>query len=273
MERHEKALFRCNRHDAKIIAECNIKSNTDAPEAPASDYQAPSRTGIQNIAAEETRQMLAGGAAVLAGALALLYLVLGTQFESFTLPLLFLLALPPAFSSAFICLFLTGKTLNLHSVIALALLFGIAVNNGIILYENCAKKIADGEEGIDNPAASNGVYCSPEESVSGFISLFLPRGRGMKPSPRITEIVIRSCVEKFRAVLITTGTTVCAMLPFAVDPGNRSDQSALAVVLTGGLAVSTALVLVVFPVIFARHFHRKKRYPCRLVDRGEKSDA
>jgi multidrug efflux pump subunit AcrB len=69
------------------------------------------------------------------------------------------------------------------------------------------------------------------------------------------EAVISSCVEKFRAILITTGTTVCAMAPFAVDP--RSAQSSLAVVLTGGLAVSTAVVLLAVPVILARYFAKK----------------
>jgi multidrug efflux pump subunit AcrB len=111
----------------------------------------------------------------------------------------------------------------MNSVIALVILFGIAVNNGIILYESCV-------EGLKEHALSEGD---------------------------IEATVIRCCGEKLRAILVTTGTTICAMLPFAIDPWNKSAQSSLAVVLTGGLFVSTLVVMAVIPVILARHFKRR----------------
>lgn len=66
----------------------------------------------------------------------LLYCVMGAQFESFTIPLFMLLALPPAFTGAFLFLFVCGQTLNINSVIALVVLFGTSVNSAIILWEN-----------------------------------------------------------------------------------------------------------------------------------------
>jgi multidrug efflux pump subunit AcrB len=47
------------------------------------------------------------------------------------------------------------------------------------------------------------------------------------------------------------------MLPFAIDPWNKSAQSSLAVVLTGGLLVSTLVVMAVIPVVLARHFKER----------------
>ena len=66
----------------------------------------------------------------------LLYCVMGAQFESFTIPLFMLLALPPAFSGAFLFLFVFCQILNINSVIALVVLFGTSVNSAIILWES-----------------------------------------------------------------------------------------------------------------------------------------
>ena len=66
---------------------------------------------------------------------------MGAQFESFSIPFLLLLALPPAFSGAFLSLVLAGKSININSIIALIVLFGVSVNNSILLYESCIAKI------------------------------------------------------------------------------------------------------------------------------------
>jgi HAE1 family hydrophobic/amphiphilic exporter-1 len=162
-------------------------------------------TSAVDTGAEEMGGMMKTAGALVGGVLVLLYLVMGAQFESFLLPLVFLLSLVPAFSGAFGCLVITGKSLNMNSVIALVILFGIAVNNGIIFYEACA---LGGE-------------------------------------------VIERCAGKMRAIVVTAGTTVCAMVPFAVG---ESAQASLAVVLTGGRVVSTVVVVLVVPVILVGYF-------------------
>ena len=65
----------------------------------------------------------------------LLYLVLGAQFESFLLPAVLLSALPLSFSGISIALAVSGKPISFDSALGIIVLFGIAVNNSIILYE------------------------------------------------------------------------------------------------------------------------------------------
>jgi multidrug efflux pump subunit AcrB len=82
--------------------------------------------------------MIRGGLVLLAITIVLLYLSMGAQFESFFIPLILLLAIPPSFSRAFFLLLATGLKPDINSVIALVVLFGISINNSILLYESCA---------------------------------------------------------------------------------------------------------------------------------------
>jgi len=124
----EKTLYRYDRKDSKIIKNCKFNNNIDLIKGGGK---------LINTAALETESVLNTGAFLLAGVVLLLYLAMGAQFESFMLPLLFLIALPPAFSGAFFFLLILGKSIDINSIIALIILFGISVNNSIILYENC----------------------------------------------------------------------------------------------------------------------------------------
>ncbi|GHV92075.1 multidrug ABC transporter [Spirochaetia bacterium] len=199
VEQNEKVLYRYNRKDAKIIK--NIRDDT--PAAVRDFY-------IINPSKEQVREMMVSGGALLLGALVLLYLIMGAQFESFLIPLVFLLSLPPAFSGAFLFLAIFRKPLDMNSIIALVILFGISVNNAIILYESC-----------------------------------------MLRAKKTLRAITSACIEKFRAILITSSTTIFALVPFAIDPFNKSTQSSLALVLIGGMLVSTCIVLFVVPVILS----------------------
>jgi multidrug efflux pump subunit AcrB len=66
--------------------------------------------------------------------------------------------------------------------------------------------------------------------------------------------IIEACIEKFRAILITNSTTIFALIPFAIDPLHTSAQSSLALIIIGGLLVSTVIVLFVVPVILLKTF-------------------
>ncbi len=91
---------------------------------------------VQNPDAENLKELKQNTVVLLFIVILLLYCVMGVQFESFTIPLFMLLALPPAFSGAFLFLFICAQTLNINSVIALVVLFGTSVNSAIILWEN-----------------------------------------------------------------------------------------------------------------------------------------
>ena len=66
---------------------------------------------------------------------ALVFLLLGFQFHSLTLPLLIFLAQPISLASAFFALWITGTPLNVSSLMGVILLIGLDVKNGIILIE------------------------------------------------------------------------------------------------------------------------------------------
>ncbi len=91
---------------------------------------------VQNPDAENLKELKQNTVVLLFIVILLLYCVMGAQFESFTIPLFMLLALPPAFSGTFLFLFICAQTLNINSVIALVVLFGTSVNSAIILWEN-----------------------------------------------------------------------------------------------------------------------------------------
>ncbi|MDR3160346.1 MAG: efflux RND transporter permease subunit [Spirochaetaceae bacterium] len=143
--------------------------------------------------------------------LLLLYMTLGAQFESFVLPGILMLTIPFSLAGAGPALLITGTGLDSGSVLALVVLFGLAVNNGIVLYETAAEKVKGGL----SPAAA--VYAG--------------------------------AAERFRPVLATTVTTLLALLPLAVFPLGASQKS-MAAAMLGGMGAATALTLFALPPVF-----------------------
>ncbi|GHV96193.1 multidrug ABC transporter [Spirochaetia bacterium] len=123
---NEKILYRYNRKDAKQIPYITLKQEMNIKA------ESPGRNDLQ--------EMIHNAIFLLIIIVILLYLILGAQFESFIIPVLLLIALPPAFSGAFLSLLITANTLNINSIIALVILFGISINNSILLYESCISK-------------------------------------------------------------------------------------------------------------------------------------
>ena len=152
--------------------------------------------------------------------LILLYLTLGAQFESFLLPLILMLAVPFSLAGAGPALFLSASSLDSSAVIGLVALFGIAVNNGIVLFEISAEKIR----------------------------------RGFSP----LAAVYSGALERFRPVLLTTLTTVFALLPLVFSPLGNS-QAAMASTMLGGILVSGFLAFFALPPVFIRFLSRKGR--------------
>jgi multidrug efflux pump subunit AcrB len=151
--------------------------------------------------------------------LMLLYLTLGAQFESFLLPLIFLLSVPFALAGIGPALFISSTVLDSGSAIALVALFGLVVNNGIVLYEKSAEKAALGIN--------------------------------------VQEAVIEGAVERLRPVLATTITTIIVLLPPALAPLGATQKS-MAITMLGGCAASTALTIFVMPLILARFLRRNR---------------
>jgi len=152
------------------------------------------------------------GYALLLSAL-LVYMILAAQFESFLDPLIISGVLPVGVAGALITLAITGQTLNIISLIGLIALLGIAVNDAIV-------KVA---------------------------TIRRLRGEGLPGR----EAIMQASSLRFRPIIMTTVTTVLAMVPMALGLGTGEQmQRPLAITLIGGLSIATLLTLFLTPVIY-----------------------
>jgi HAE1 family hydrophobic/amphiphilic exporter-1 len=151
-------------------------------------------------------------------ALLLVYMVLASQYESLRDPLVVMLSVPLAAIGVLLTLYLTGSTFNLQSGIGVIMLGGIVVNNAILLVNQAGQLRAEKMPVMD---------------------ALLEAGR-----------------RRLRPILMTTLTTILALLPLALGIGEGADaQAPLARAVVGGLAASTLITLVLIPVVYSL-FHR-----------------
>ncbi len=143
----------------------------------------------------------------------LLFGVMAAQFESVTKPLIIMCAIPFAFTGGFIAIAITRMTLNVVSFVGLIMLMGVIVNNAIVLLEKI-KQLHD--EGLDHYSA-----------------------------------VVEGCTARLRPVLMTTLTTVLALIPLALGIGSGSElMQPLGIVVMGGLIVGTLVTLALIPAVY-----------------------
>jgi len=151
------------------------------------------------------------------------YMVLGTQYNSFIHPFTVLLALPFSISGAFVALWLFDKSLNIYSFIGLILLMGIAKKNSILLVDFTNQRREEG----------------------------LP----------LRQALETACPQRLRPILMTSFATLAAAIPpaLALGPGAES-RIPMAIVVLGGILVSTVLTLFVVPCAYSllARFEKKK---------------
>ncbi len=162
----------------------------------------------------------------------LVFAVMAIQFESLTFSGVVMLAIPFSLTGAFLGLRVSGSSLSMPTMIGLIMLVGIVVNNAIVLidYANTLRR----EEGMDIRAA-----------------------------------LIKACRTRLRPILMSTLTTIVALVPMAIGIGGRVEMmQGMAWVVIGGLTVSTLLTLVLIPTFYVifdkderkqRKFERKER--------------
>ncbi|MBI3395542.1 MAG: efflux RND transporter permease subunit, partial [Spirochaetia bacterium] len=153
----------------------------------------------------------------------LIYMLLAAQFESLLHPVTLSLAIPMMLSGVSISLLLTGHTLNITSATGMILLTGIVVNNALILYEYIQERreeLAHEDPGGDDLA-------------------------------RLPMIILESGRERIRPILLTSMSSILGLLPLALGIGQGAElQAPMAVVMIGGMTVSSVLTLVAFPTLF-----------------------
>lgn len=155
--------------------------------------------------------------------IAVSYMVLASQFNSFIAPIIILLALPFSISGALGAMLITDTSLNIYSMIGLLLLMGIVKKNSILLVEFTNHKRREG----------------------------LP----------VNEALLEACPVRLRPILMTSIATIAGAVPAALAIGSGSEViRPMAIAVIGGVFISTFLTLFVVPCAFSliSRFESKK---------------
>ena len=146
--------------------------------------------------------------------IAVIFLVLSAQFESFLHPFVILMTVPLALAGGLFALYSYGMTLNIYSQIALVLLIGLATKNGILIVE--------------------------------FANQLRDRGLSHK------RALIAATQLRLRPILMTSVTTVVGTIPLILSSGAGAEtRYILGIVLFWGVAFSTLLTLWIIPTIYS----------------------
>ena len=165
-------------------------------------------------------------------ALALVYMVLASQFKSLLDPLVIMFSVPLGVSGVLAMLAATKTTLSVNSAMGIIMMVGIVVSNGVLLVD--------------------------------FANVL--RRRGMP----LTEATILAAKTRLRPILMTTIATVAGLVPMALGIGEGSETNLpLARSVIGGLTVSTAFTLFLIPSLYTLLDRFKRKVPLLPDDQGE----
>lgn len=161
--------------------------------------------------------------------LILVYIVMASQFESFSKPFLIMMAVPFALSGVVLALLVTGENLDMVGALGIILLIGIVVKNGIVLVD--------------------------------YINLMRERGY------ELNEAIALSGQSRMRPVLMTAFTTILGMVPMSLSRSEGSELwNTMGYVVIGGLLISTLVTLIIVPVLYgimSKHGERDKEREVR----------
>ena len=142
-----------------------------------------------------------------------IYLILASQFASFTQPIAIMMSLPFTLIGVFLALLLTGTTLNLFSMIGFVMLMGLVTKNGILLVD------------------------------------FANRAR--RAGASLHDSLLQAGQVRLRPILMTTFAMIGGMTPLALGLGEGGEtQAPMGRAIIGGVITSTLLTLVVVPVLY-----------------------
>ncbi len=146
-------------------------------------------------------------------AIFLVYVVMASQFNSFSQPFIISFTIPLAFIGIFWGLFITGTPLSMNSFLGIIVLAGIVVNNGILLVDFINQK----------------------------------RGSGLE----LKEAVLEGSKLRIRPILMTAMTTIFGMLPLAMSSGVGNESlKPLAITVVSGLLTSTLFTPIIIPLMY-----------------------
>jgi multidrug efflux pump subunit AcrB len=172
---------------------------------------------------------LVGG---LAFALLLVYLLLVVNFQSWTDPLIILMAVPGALAGIVWALFVTQTTLSIPALMGAIMTVGVASANSILMVTFANEQLSEGVEAKE--AALNAGY------------------------------------ERFRPVIMTATAMIIGMIPMAVGAGQGGSQNApIGRAVIGGLSFATFSTLLLVPLIFSLTRKKRQKQPNSAKRKGE----
>ncbi len=185
-------------------------------------------------------------------AVAFIFIVLAALTESLALPVLVLLAIPMSLVGVFVIFWLTHSVFDSSARIGLVLLFGVAVNNAILLmsrYRTEATLILKSKSGGD-PEVEASLFPPMRKALGGSDLWALPKEERV---PLLIRAVARGTRVRMRSILLTSGTTIVGLAPLLVHLNDTPDKDIwenLALATIGGLTSSTILLLFLTPAVY-----------------------
>jgi multidrug efflux pump len=165
-------------------------------------------------------------------ALALIFLVLAAQFESFIDPITIMVTVPLAIAGAVLSLWIFGQTLNIFSQIGMIMLIGLVTKNGILIVEFANQK-----------------------RLSGVTK---------------KQAVIDAATARLRPILMTSLAMALGALPIALSIGAAAtSRIPLGIVIVGGILFSLMLTLYVIPAMYSYLSTRKKKSELDVLSPAE----
>ncbi len=147
-------------------------------------------------------------------AIILTYVLLTALLESFIQPVIIMSTIPLGLIGVIWSLFFSNSAISIIALMAIVMLIGIVVNNGILILD----------------------YAN-----------HLIRSQGLK----LREAAIKGAASKFRAIIMTNIATMMAMMPLALGIGAGAEmKQPMAIASIGGLLVSTSLTLFFVPMLY-----------------------
>jgi hydrophobe/amphiphile efflux-1 (HAE1) family protein len=199
---------------ANIAPGADLGSAAAAVEKVIAGAPAPEGFGVQvGGQAAAQKEAFAGLWMAAALALALVYMLLASQFKSLLDPLVIMFSVPLGISGVFAALWATGTTLSVNSFMGVIMMVGIVVSNGVLLVD--------------------------------FANVLRSRGNELR------EATVLAGKTRLRPILMTTIATIVGLVPMALGIGEGSETNLpLARAVIGGLTVSTFFTLFLIPALY-----------------------
>jgi HAE1 family hydrophobic/amphiphilic exporter-1 len=214
-----REIFRRDQRRVALVT-ARVAEGHEFPDALAATEEALAEVGIPpglriRLAGEEEERLRTFEELELAGVLALLlvFMVLAATFESLVHPLTVVASVPLALIGVALILVPLGRPIGVLELLGIIVLSGVAVNDAILLVET-TRRLRD--SGLERSAA-----------------------------------LARAAAPRLRPILMTTATTVLALIPLAIGAGEAARlRSPLALTVIGGILASTVCCLLVVPCLY-----------------------